>query len=168
MNSLLVKPNRWSCLATSFAMAFGITTEQFYDIAGHDGSEIIFPKLEEPRGRRGFHISEAVVVGLKLGFTCTPVELHPAISNASGSDEHEVFYGPDGTEELNLRIFDAMIDASRGVIECTTRQRNWHAIAFDKGVIYDPDGRTFPYTPSACEVRNLFMYRLWSVQKVKA
>lgn len=149
-------------------MAFGITTEQFYAIAGHDGSEIIFPTLEEPRGRRGFHVSEAVVVGLKLGYTCTPIELHPAIANANDHAEYEVFYGPDGSEELNFRLFDAMIEATSGVIECTTRQRNWHAIAFEKNVIFDPDGRTFPYTPSACEVRNLFMYRLWSVQKVRA
>jgi len=149
-------------------MALGITNDEFFEHAGHDGGEIIFPEVDDPFCRRGFHISEAVVVAIKLGFTATPVELNPCIVANGAEGAYPVVYGRSKLSQTNDAVFKAIIDQSKGVIECTTRLRNWHAVAFSKGVIFDPDGRVFEYTPAACEVRNLFTFRLWSIQKATA
>jgi hypothetical protein len=167
---LLTKPNQWSCLATSFAMALGITTEQFYQFAGHDGSEKIWPELPEPLCRRGFHVSEAALVCLLLRHSATPLELFPVIAATPlapyhGTEQYQVNYPPKVTSEENWRLFTFYIDHGQGVIECRTRNGNWHAVAFERGVIYDPDGRHFGYSREACEARGLFTTRLWKVLK---
>ena len=48
------QPNRWSCMATAFAMALGIEVSKLIDSIGHDGSEIVEANLELEPLRRGF------------------------------------------------------------------------------------------------------------------
>lgn len=166
----LLKPNPWSCLATSFAMALDISTHEFCLVAGHDGGEKIWPELPDPLCRRGFHISEATKVAITLGYSATPLELFPMIQATAmapyhGTEQVPVFYPPTKDEIGNWMDFANIISYARGVIECRTRNGNWHAVAFEKGVIYDPDGRRFGYTREACESRGLFTTRLWKVAK---
>lgn len=166
----LIKPNQWSCLATSFAMVLGITTERFYELAGHDGGEKIWPDIPDPFCRRGFHINEAVAIANDLGFTATPLELFPMIRVAPyapyhGVEQVPVFYAPERNEEGNWRRFGSIINTRIGVVECQTRGGNWHAVAFNASTIFDPDGRQFPYSRQTCESRGLFTSRLWKVAK---
>ena len=167
---LLTKPNQWSCLAASFAMALGITIDKFCAMAGHDGSEKVWPDLPDPLCRRGFHICEATRIAITLGGSATPLELFPmtqatAMSPYHGTEQIPVFYAPSRDEMGNWMDFANIISYARGVIECRTRSGNWHAVAFEKGVIYDPDGRYFGYTREACEARGLFTTRLWKVAR---
>jgi hypothetical protein len=167
---LITKPHPWSCLAASFAMALGITVEKFHELAGHDGSEKVWPELPEPLCRRGFHLNEAIFVAMNLHHSATPFELFPMIQATPmapyhGTEQIAVFHPPKFSETHNWELFCFYIDHFRGVIECRTRNGNWHAVAFERGVIYDPDGRHFGYSREACEARGLFTTRLWKVAK---
>jgi hypothetical protein len=174
---LEIKPNQWSCLATSFSMALGIPTSVFYEIAGHDGGKILWGWLPEPQCRRGFHISEAVFVAMMANHSATPFELFPVIGPSRSSEmpkwmgpsDHKVLYGNYAlaSDETNWSIFEGLIHNHTGVIEARTRSGNWHAVAFEKGNIFDPDGREYPYTREGCQARGLFTTRLWRVEKVK-
>lgn len=159
------KPNQWSCLATSFAMALDITTARFEELASHDGSAIVFPALPEPQCRRGYHVCEAVRVVMMLGHAATPVELMPQIGSKSG-DSIRCYYDARD-EDFNWTYFHALILYTRGVIECMTRSGNFHAVAYEKGRIFDPDGREFDYSREACESRGLYTTRLWRIEKVQ-
>lgn len=53
-----VQPNAWSCLPTAFATATSIQVQEIIELIGHDGSEILFPALSEPKCRRAFHPQE--------------------------------------------------------------------------------------------------------------
>lgn len=168
---LIEKPHRWMCLAASFAMALDITIEKFCALVGHDGSQVIDETLPEPKGRRGFHIMEALLVVLQCKHMAHPLELQPAIRFADRPDgshiETRVTYQLCGLDNPNpnLRIFETVILFQRGVIECHHEPTGkMHAVAFDHGMIYDPDGRVFPYSQSACEARGLYTLRLWLIR----
>ena len=77
---LQLKPNKWSCAVTAFAMALHVPVQELIQEIGHDGSEIVFPELEEPMRRRGFHSQELIYAAWKRGFTVTPIELMPVIA----------------------------------------------------------------------------------------
>lgn len=169
--TLQLKPHRWMCLATSFAMALGIPVSRFCEIAGHDGSDIVFPDLPDPLCRRGFHIMEAIFVARRLAFAVTPVQLFPMISatpmaGVKPAMDVIVPYNQPTTgdsAENNWRYFQDLISMSTGVIECTTRQNRQHAVAFQFDHIFDPDGRTFDYSREDCEARGLFTTCLWLI-----
>ncbi len=144
-------------------MALGITTEEFYLLAGHNGGEIVFPELTEPYRRRGFHVSEAVMVALRHCCTASPVELEPRIAS-NGDLDRTVAVRYSRVCNDNWAAFTTLIQSFQGVIECRT-YRGWHAVAFDTGRIYDPDGREFDYSREACESRGLYTTRLWIVGK---
>lgn len=149
-------------------MALDIPVTVFEFMAGHDGSEIVFPGLPEPQCRRGFHVSEAVLVAMQLGYSATPFELFPMIAPSEGASvPFVVHYGHQQTPEYNWNVFDGLIHNHQGVIEVRTQLNRWHAVAFCKGEIFDPDGRTFPYSREACAARGLFTTRLWRVEKIQ-
>ena len=145
-------------------MSLGITEEVFFQLAGHDGSEIIFPQ-PEPRCRRAFHVSEAIYVAMRLGFSATQFDLCPSITDRDRSKEVLVLYGEFQSEDWNRQIFDSLILTTAGVAECRTSQGNGHAVAYERGRIFDPDGREFPYSVADCEARHLYINRLWRIEK---
>lgn len=173
MLTLQSKPESWLCLATSFAMALGITTNEFCDIAGHDGGDIVNPDLPDPWCRRGFHIMEAVFVALHCGYAATPVQVMPVIASTPvpGTSNKEVIVAynhrdtGDGIED-NWRFFQQFIATRKGVIECRTQRGNHHAVAFQADMIFDPDGREFNYSREACESRGLFTHCLWLIDRL--
>lgn len=163
---LQIKPHPWSCLATSFAMALDISVDLFHELAGHDGSEILFPWLPDPLCRRGFHASEAMYVVLCMGKTATAIEVLPQIASTpleKPSINATALYG-NGSVEWNWTIFKRLISSTRGVLETRTRRGNWHAVAYENGRIFDPDGASFNYSKEDCELRGLYTTRLWSVK----
>lgn len=149
-------------------MALDIPVRLFEQLAGHDGGEIVFPDLSEPLCRRGFHVSEAVLVALRLDYAATPIELFPVIAASDGPATKVVHYGHAATPEYNWVVGESLIHGRRGVIEARTRSGYWHAVAFDRGHIYDPDGRHFQYSREDCENRGLFISRIWQIEKLKA
>jgi hypothetical protein len=160
------KPTPWSCIGTAFAMVLDIPVSDLFGIVGHDGSEIAFPALSDPMARRGLHIQECIAACVKLGYAVTPIELFPVIrpTLANGHAPHKedlvVLFGDD--ESANWRRFEQTIKTSTGVLEGVGR-RCLHAVAYDQGVIFDPDGDHYVYSRPACESRGFRPRRAWQV-----
>ncbi len=83
---LLKQPNRWSCLPTAMAMITDQSVDMIINQIGHDGSEILWPDLPEPRCRRSFHIQEMVDIALASGRFLMLIEKSPlTLSNVEVS-----------------------------------------------------------------------------------
>jgi hypothetical protein len=161
---LQTKPNPWSCVGTAFAMVLDISTADFFGHIGHDGSEIAFPALPDPMARRGLHIQECIAAALKLGYAVTPVELFPMIQSPTpGENDIVVLFGDD--EAANWQRFEQTIKTSTGVLEGVGR-RCLHAVAYNHGMIFDPDGDEYPYSRAVCESRTFHPRRAWRVERL--
>ena len=142
-------------------MVLDIPVSDLFGIVGHDGSEIAFPALPDPMARRGLHIQECIAACVKLGYAVTPVELFPVIqSTTPGEDKIFVLFGED--QSANWERFGQTITTSTGVLEGVGR-RCLHAVAYDHGMILDPDGGHYPYSRAACESRGFHPRRAWRV-----
>lgn len=153
---LQLKPNRWSCSVTAFAMVLRVPVEQLMDEIGHDGGSIIFPHLPEPMCRQGFHSQELILAAWRHGFACTPLELFPQIASVDGKYVRH----PELNESLCWARFLSAITDNLGVLEGQGR-RCPHAVHFRYGYIWDPDGDQYFYSRQACEDRGFFGNRLW-------
>jgi len=142
-------------------MVLGMSVDTFFDLVGHNGSRIVDSKLEDPLGRAGIHVQEAIEVCLRWNYRVTPIELFPTSINHRRATEPRVIHF---TAEDNWDRFKRHLYESRGVIYCET-PRCGHAVAYDRGIIYDPAGSEFSYTVLACESRNLFTRMLWRVDR---
>jgi hypothetical protein len=147
---LQIKPTKWSCTPTAFAMAMDVLVTDLIDWIGHDGSEIISPSWPEPQCRRGFHPQECIRWAIKQGLTVTPIEVFPSIR--TDSIPFVINYGDNWDE------FDNCIKSSRGVLTGQGR-RCGHAVAFENGQIYDPDG--YIYTWDECTQRGYYPQCAW-------
>ena len=161
---LQTKPNPWSCVGSAFAMVLDISAADFFGHVGHDGSEIAFPMLPDPMARRGLHIQECITACVKLGNAVTPIELFPVIQ-ATPPDENNVIvlFGDD--ESANWHRLEKVVRTSTGVLEGVGR-RCLHAVAYDHGMIFDPDGDHYPYSRPACESRGFWPRRAWRVDRL--
>lgn len=158
---LQIKPNPWSCIGTAFAVVLDIPVADLFGIIGHDGSQIAFPALPDPIARRGFHIQECIAVCLKLGYAITPVELFPVIRGTPPADQNVVvLFGDD--ESANWQRFEQTIQSSTGILEGVGR-RSLHAVAYDRGTLFDPDGDQYVYSRPTCESRGFHPRRAWRV-----
>ena len=159
---LQTKPNPWSCIGSAFAMVLDIPVADFFGLVGHDGSEKAFPMLPDPMARRGLHIQECINACLKLRYSVTPVELFPVIGATPPHEQNfVVLFGDD--ENANWRRFEQVIQTSAGVLEGIGR-RCLHAVAYDRGMIFDPDGCQYPYSRTACEARGFVTRCAWQVK----
>jgi len=154
--NLQIKPNQWSCSVTAFAMALRVPVAELIKKIGHDGSQIVFPALEDPMCRRGFHSQELIRAAWQYGFTCTPIELFPQLESTCGKYTYTL--GIDRSKCWDG--FTANIDTTFGVLEGRSGRWN-HAVHYRYGVIWDPDGDSYFYSRQACEDRGLFGNRLW-------
>ena len=168
---LETKPNPWSCVGSAFAMVLDISVAEFFGHVGHDGSQIAFPMLPDPMARRGLHIQECITACVKLGCAVTSIELFPVIqaTSADGRESHDedivVLFGDD--ESANWRRFEQTIRTSTGVLEGVGR-RCLHAVAYDHGTVFDPDGDEYPYSHPACESRSFHPRRAWRVDRLSS
>lgn len=154
------KPNKWSCMATAFAMVLDLPVAEFFRELGHDGSQVIHPELSDPAGRRGVHVQECLYVALNHGRSVTPVELVPQILTCK---QRLISVAYHNSLEGNWRRFETLIRTTQGVV--TGRARAYsHAMAYDRGHVYDPDtGGAFPYSRDQCEQQGFYTQCLWIV-----
>ncbi len=159
---LQIKPERWQCLVTSFAMALDLPVADVIREVGHDGGQIIWPTLPEPMCRRGFHPQELIDVCRSHGYAVTYIELFPGQVPRPG--EFEFRWLP---QDRACQRFDHIVQTSTGVLEgVTLKSHKRHAVAYRHGHIFDPDGWDFPYSPAACERRAFIVQHLWCVDKI--
>lgn len=125
-------PNGWSCLAASFATVLGLSLEQLLERLGHDGSEIVFPSLDDPERRRAFHPQEMVDVAESLGVAITPIEARPA------SRPRDV---PVPPYEVPMDIFPRWhryLEGGVGVLTGLNARNRPHAVVWDGVDVWDP------------------------------
>jgi hypothetical protein len=129
--ALQLSPNRWSCIPTSFAMVFGIPVQRIFDKLKHDGSEILFPGLEEPLCRRSFHIQEMIDVGYTLGRYVLVLEKELYLSPAD-----------DQIKKVNpLLSFVTYMHHHPCVLMGVLPNGMRHAVAYYDRKYYDPCGQ---------------------------
>lgn len=129
------QPNGWSCLPTSFAMVLGVPISRVISIIGHDGSEIVYPDLDDPRCRKGFHFQECIEAAYVLGSNFGFFEATPLLVL---DDTHY--------QELNcVPTLEMLLQRHVGVLGVTTKKGYGHAVAWDGQDVYDPTlGARFP------------------------
>lgn len=108
----------------------------------------------------GFHPQELVHVCLNHGHAATRVELFPVLRATPDGAEHVVAYPDD-----NWVRFTRVIEQSRGVIEGVGR-RCGHAVAYEYGHIFDPDGCEYGYSRDACQQHGFFTQYLWRIDRI--
>ena len=140
------QPNPYSCTATSWAMVLGIPVTKLFVELGHDGGEICRPDQPEPKNRRGFHPQE--LIRITGGYAVTPIELFPVLNGLTLDQMNNWWY------------FRHIIKCCRGVIEGQGHHCK-HAVAFERGLIYDPAGEIYKYSRKECERRDFYTQCAW-------
>lgn len=115
-------------------MVLEMSLERMLDRIGHDGSEIIYPDLPEPRCRRSFHVQECLQVLDALGYAATAFD---AIGMLVTDDVHQ-------TEISFATDFENHLQTSNGVI-MGQGCHNRHAVAIADKMIYDPNGYEYDW-----------------------
>lgn len=155
---LQTKPNRWSCYPTAWAMAIGIPVDELIKEIGHDGGEIIWPEYCPPANRRGFHSQEMIRVALRHRYAPVPIELYPVLSPNKSASE----YIPVEMKQFTSQeYFNGIVNSNTGVIECLTDKGHNHAVAFENGMIFDPEGELYLY--KLLKNHGLHPLRLWEL-----
>lgn len=119
-------------------MACEVPVERFIEIIGHDGSETV-RNAPEPLNRVGHHSQECVMAAYSLGKRPVHFIAYPG-------------HGVPGYKALPLKSVcgktpcDAiswLMSSESGVANASNNGK-FHAVAFHKGLILDPDGSTYP------------------------
>lgn len=132
----LLQPNRWSCLPTALAMLANVSLNDIFEKITHDGSEIIFPDLDEPIKRRSFSIEEIHYITPFYGFVLVPYS--PGILYIPTKKHSKEILFPAFEDKLNERdglIFGTPVGRSLGHVV------TWSA---HEGLVYDPNGTKYP------------------------
>jgi len=153
-------------------MALDMAAEDLLARIGDRWKTLAFPNLPVPYCWRGIHIQELILVALEQGYAVTPIELLPQTAPPQAIDpmtrkayqDVVVFHGK--TESANWDIFNNVIKTCSGIIEgviapSMTRFQRGHAVAFEKGTIFDPSSGAFLYSVRGCESRNFYVNTIW-------
>ena len=171
-------PEPGLCILTSFAMVLNMSAEMLLKRIGNGWKTLAFPNLPVPYCWRGVHIQEFILVALKRNYAVTPVELMPQVGPPQAIDpvtrvayqDVTVFHGP--TETINWDIFCDVIMSCSGVLTGViaprlTKYQRGHAVAFEKGVIFDPSSEAYMYSVKQCEARNFYANCAWRFDKIE-
>jgi hypothetical protein len=125
-------------------MVLGVSLDEVLEAIGHDGSEILWPDLEEPIKRRAFHIEELQYAALR--FNCFLAGYSPGFSWSPAS--MDVAYSFKAQFEDVIRRSDGIL------VGQYIGRTNAHAVAWNakEERIYDPNGqkvRLDTFTPDA-------------------
>lgn len=171
-------PEKGLCLVTSFAMALELPAQELLDMLGEGWKSLAFPNLPIPYCWRGVHIQELIQLALVHGYAVTPIELMPQVAPPQGINpvtrepylDVLVFY--NGTEESNWDVFNRTIMNCSGIITGEIglgrlRLHRGHAVAFERGVIFDPDGEAYMYSANQCETKHFYVNCAWRFDKME-
>jgi hypothetical protein len=135
---MILQSNRWDCVPTAFAMCLDVLPLDIYEYIGHDGSEIIWPELEEPYRRRSFHIDEMIDFCMGLSYAPVFIDREPIMSPMVDLEKTFLPYRKEFSENRwnnYLKYHDA-------VLLGFTKSDKPHAVAWSHHdqLIYDPEG----------------------------
>lgn len=136
---LIKQPNKWSCLPTAFAMILDIELDYILRYLGHDGSNIVDINSPEPFNRRSFHIQELQEFIWHHGFFLTPFEANPCLLIKDN-------FSPIFIRDIKKsnKIMKKLLRENMGVIIGEPQHNKKHAVAWNKRLIYDPNGLRYP------------------------
>jgi hypothetical protein len=141
-------------------MVLGAPVPLVIEWLGHDGSEIIWPNLPDPGCRRGFHIQECIERLRRVGLTATPYEAIPCHAPSFDVPAFRVLFG--GNEVAALERFTAVVGSTRGIL--TGQSKIGHATAYEYGVVFDPAGLIYNYSPEECQAHGFLSLCAWSIK----
>jgi hypothetical protein len=127
----VLSSNRWSCIPCAFASVLDVSLRDILDFVGHDGSEIIWPNLPEPKRRRGFHIQEMIDFAWMQSCAVTHFEILSSLRPDSASAMFSIT-SPLALEEKLHRIL-----IERSVVGGTLTNGMRHAVAWDGTKVFD-------------------------------
>lgn len=172
-------PERGLCIVAAFAMVFDEPADQLLTELGDKWKTLAFEGLPVPYCWRGVHTQELILLALKRRLAVTPIELFPQVappqftqpSSNRSYNEVVVFHGE--TEDANWAIFNNVILNQRGVVKGLLAPRHipfrrGHAVAFENGVIFDPDGEAYQYSVAACEQHNFYPHCAYRIDQMES
>lgn len=130
----LVKQTEVDCMLNASAMVLDTTIERLIQLIGHNGMEVVYPKLPAPMCRRGVHIQEIIHAAWELDIGLIEFDPEP--------------YGMH-TAEVKRRIFKLTPHEQNIYLNCptlwtgTTETGCYHAIAWDPETKQYFDSRGF-------------------------
>ena len=139
----------YNCLLASASMVLDVHPDVLTELIGHDGEEIIFPKLPSDINKRGFHTQEITDCAVKYGYAVTEIQ---AIPYLTPDGEHEYLI-----EFPNGKRFENHIEGNMGIFTGRTKKCG-HAVAWDGAMIFDPRGKICSFDD--CDMDILSFYRL--------
>ena len=163
-------PDQGLCLPTSFAMAMDLPVAGILKQLG-DWRKPVFPGLPEPLCWRGTHIQECIRIAQGLGFSVTPRELYPQVAPPRPIGPRSESYEncPVALGD-NWRTFTDVILLRRGVITGVRAVPLigvvGHAVAYDHGLLYDPNGYEYRFSREACEAHNFATQCAWRIDRI--
>lgn len=133
------------------AMVTGVSLHDLISSFGHDGSEIVFPNLQEPMCRAGFTIPEIIKVALKLGWSVTPIDEMPQVT-PDGIHIRNVFY--KGHLEIYFNNYSGIVAGPR------IDAKWWHDVAWDhKSQLWlDPSGPQLPRNKCPVKIEVFYIF----------
>ena len=144
----LLKQSKPQCLLYSAAMLLDMNVEHIIKILGHDGLEII-NNAESPYCYKGVHIQEIQTVANMQNMFLAPIQLHP-VSNIGN-----IYIPLEVVCKMSLgERFELAIQGRKGVLIGKNTLDNGHAVAFDDGIVYDPNGIKYP-------IENFIIQEAW-------
>lgn len=164
----------WQCLPWAFAKVINHSAAWFMSQIGHDGSSE--PYHDFPGVKRGFHQQECIEVLLKLGYSCTPIELVPQIQPSIGGPVRQIWFPGGGTQEQsNKDRFEYHLRGTQGVLTGVVTGDNhekWvgHAVAWFGTVRLIRDDRKAVPTTYAFEDAGKYNFipnTYWKVQRIQ-
>lgn len=139
---LIKQPNNWSCTATAVSMLLDCKIEDIFNRVGHTGSEIIFPNLPDPAGRKGIHIQEIIDF-----VPLIPIEYEPW-QTPNGVDKYPVY------TDYKSRFYNHL-NLEPGLIVGVAKD-HWHTVAWDGKRVYDPQGSIYPFNDIKIDVQTFW------------
>lgn len=136
---LIKQPNKWSCLPTSFAMVLECDLSYILRSIGHDGSDIVNPNAPEPFNRRSFHLQELQEFIWNHGFFLTQFDANPCLLITEYSSPLFIRKAKE-----NNKILKKLLKENIGVIVGEPQPGKQHAVAWNKKLVYDPNGLRYP------------------------
>jgi len=140
-------------------MALDIPVEDAVRLVGHGGGAIVFPELNEPMCRRGFHQQELVELAIRFEVYPVPYQLFPCTRSECGRYTYTL-HARDWRVSERRKAFHELIANTHGVLEGKGESCH-HAVAYDHGRILDPDGQEFQFSLKNCEAQGFYGKQLW-------
>jgi hypothetical protein len=137
-----IQPNRASCFITALAICIDEPVKELMTIAGHDGTEIVFPERPVPSCYRGFHPSELAYIAYIYGWAVS--ELCMKLEICHSVDDVRTFKPPYTLADILHEVKNCIIITDK------------HAYAWDGLNLINPNGSTLSIE-SIVNVVNIYL-----------